>query len=365
MVPEQHTVRRAVQETVYQDQMYTTYSPVTSYYNQTVDMGGYVTQWSYYPGTTRNTLRWVPRGYAVDQATGMPFWHRAGLHWVPTQSPGVAVPTTAYMPNYVTQQVPVTTYQPQVVAQKVPVNVTRYVDDVVTTEKPVTYTRYEQVEEVREYPVQVQKPVVQRKVRKIPVTTTRYEREEYVRPVTYSVQKMVTEEVVEDYDVHVQHFRQEVRKIQVPKTVSNWVEYQTYKLVPKTVAVRVPVGSSYDSTIIDGTTTYYAPTPAPTLPPRVIEAGPARRVYPSDSASSNGSSSRSSVGRPADGTVPVPQRNNGDNSGTAPADRRPELDRPPTAPPENNQNNNGPDLGNPANSDPATPPTPAPDRDPV
>lgn len=354
MEQQQHTVRRAVQDTVYQDQLYTTYSPVTSYYNQTVDVGGYVTQWAYYPGTARTNLRWVPRGYAVDQATGAPFWHRAGLRWVPTQTPGVAVPTTAYMPNYQTQQVPVTSYQPQVVAQKVPVNVTRYVDDLVTTEKPVTYTRYEQVEEVREYPVQVQKPRVERKVRKIPIVETRMEREEYVRPVTYQVQKMVTEDIVEEYDVQVQHIKHEVRKIQVPKTVSNWVEYQTYKLVPKTVMVRVPAGS-YDDTLLDGTSTYYAPAAAPTLPPtttterRVIQAGPARRVYPAGS-SANGASN---LQRPPEGTVPVP----GNGGGAAPADRQPEV---PPGTPTPMPEDNGPALGNPANPDPAAPAPAAP-----
>lgn len=338
MREQQYTVRRPVQETVYQDQSYTTYSPVTSYYNQTVDMGGYVNQLAYQPGNVRNRLTWVPRGYAVDPVTGAAVFNRAGFRWVPYQAPGVLQPTTTYMPNYVTQQVPVTSYQPQVVAQKVPVNVTRYVDELVTQQTPVSVTRMEQYEEVRETPVTVQKPVVTRMVRKIPIETIRYEREEYARPVTYAVQKMVTEEVVEDYNVQVQQYRTEVRKIQVPKTISNWVPYQTYKLVPKTVVMKVPVGS-YDETTLDGTTTYYAParpaaaTTAPTLPPRIISAGPARRID---------GGAQGAVTRPEDPTVPV-----------APADKKPSLQQKPKI--EGPQN--GPEA--PA-ADPAAPAAPAP-----
>jgi hypothetical protein len=229
----------------------------------------------------------------------------------------------------------VTSYQPQVVAQKVPVNVTRYVDELVTQQTPVSVTRMEQYEEVRETPVSVQKPVVTRMVRKIPVETIRYEREEYARPVTYAVQKMVTEEVVEDYNVQVQQYRTEVRKIQVPKTISNWVPYQAYKLVPKTVVMKVPVGT-YDETILGGTTTYYAPTPAvaapaPTLPPRIIGTGPARRI-----------DGGGQVTQPEQPTVPV-----------APADKKPSLQNKPKI--EGPQN--GPEA--PA-ADPAAPAAPAP-----
>jgi hypothetical protein len=160
--------------------------------------------------------------------------------------------------------------------------------------------------------------------------------------VTYTTQKIETQEVVEDYQVQVQQYRTEVRKIQVPKTVSNWVEVPGYRMVPKTVVMRVPVGS-YDDSVLDGTTTYYAPPPpaaaAPTLPPR-IQYGQPRRVDPSTPAT------QPPVQRPAQPAVPV-----------APADTNPSLRKPAIQGPLNGPT---PDPNAPPAADPAAPPAPAP-----
>ncbi|WP_425618821.1 hypothetical protein NA78x_002537 [Anatilimnocola sp. NA78] len=347
MQQQQFTVRRPVQETVMQDQQFTTFSPVTTFQPQTVEMGGVVNQAFYQPGNVRNRLAWVQRGWLTDPVTGAAVWNRGGLRWVPMQNPGVTTVQPTFVSNPVTTQVPVTTMQPQIVTQRVPLNVTRFVDEVVTQETPIQVTRMQQVEEVRDVPVTVQRPVTQRITRKIPVETTRFEREEIIRPVQVTVQKIVTEEVTEDYNVQVQRINYEVRKVQVPRTVNKWVEYTAYRMVPKTVMMKVPVGS-YEGVIEDGaTTTFYAPASAPTLPPRVIYAEPVRVerrvVSPAGVAPAAApAGTQGEIRRPAEATEPVKPKEE--------ADKKPTLKKPAIEGPTNG---------------PAVDPNTAPDADPT
>jgi hypothetical protein len=263
-------------------------------------------------------------------------------------APGVVTMRPTFVSNPVTTQVPVTTMQPQVVTQRVPLNVTRFVDETVTQETPVQVTRMQAFEEVRDVPVTVQRPVTQRITRKIPVETTRYEREEIVRPVQVSVQKMVTEEVTEDYNVQVQRMNYEVRKVQTPRTVEKWVPYQTYKMVPRTVVMRVPVGA-YDEVIDGGTTTYYSPATAPTLPPRVIYADPVRverRVIdPASPPAPQPPAAQGEIKKPAESTQPVKPMEE--------ADKAPSLKKPATGP-----------FNGPENAPKKEDPNSAPDADP-
>jgi hypothetical protein len=165
----------------------------------------------------------------------------------------------------VAQQVPVTTMQPVQMTQECAVNVTRYVDEVVTQQVPQQVCRIETTEEVRDIPFTVQKPVTERVVVQTPVQTVRYEDEEHVRQVPYTVQRIEYEEQITETPVKVCRYVSETSAVQVPKTVGRWEAVQTTRLVPRTVTMRVPLNGWYDSVVYEGpVTTYEAPV---TLPP--------------------------------------------------------------------------------------------------
>jgi hypothetical protein len=206
---QQHVVRKAVCETVMQNQNVTTCEPVTTMRTQYVDQGGYVDQCVTTPGTVRNRLQWLPGAYFTDPRTGTQVYHRGGLHWVPTETPGATTVQRQYVPNIVAQQIPQTTYVQKVVTQQTPVQVTKYVDEVV--QQPVQ--------------VQVQKWVT----------------EEVTRPVTVTSYKYQYEDRVEDYQVQTMHWVSQVNKVQVPHTVAKWTPYVTTRLVPRTVCEQAPL----------------------------------------------------------------------------------------------------------------------------
>jgi hypothetical protein len=236
----QRTVRRAVNETVMQQQCVTAMEPVTTYRTQLVDQGGFVDSTTLVAGTTRNRLSWVPRGVATDNLSGQVFSHHAGFHWVPQSTPSQLVTQRVYVPNVVAQQIPQTALMPRQVMQEVPVNVTRYQDEVVTEQVPVTVQRMEQTEEVREYPVVVSKPMTERIVNKIPVQKVRYEREEHVRQIPVQTQRIEYEDVEEPYEVKVCRMETEIKTIEVPVTVRKVVPYTAYRRTPRIVSMRIP-----------------------------------------------------------------------------------------------------------------------------
>lgn len=241
MQQRQHVVRKAVQDTVWQDQAYTQMTPVTTMKTQLVDQGGFVDTVNYVPGRSHCHLGWMPRGHATNAVTGETYYRRGGLAWVPTVTPGTYAVSRAYVPNIVSQQVPVTSLMPQTVVQKVPLAVTRYQDEVVTEEVPVQVQRMEQVEEVRETPVTYQRPKTERIVEKVPVQTVRYEREEHVRQVPYEIQRIEYEEREEPYEVKVMRWETETKTVEVPVQQRKLVEYTAYRLVPRVVTMRLPI----------------------------------------------------------------------------------------------------------------------------
>ena len=89
------------------------------------------------------------------------------------------------------------------IMQEVPVNVTRYQDEVVTEQVPVTTQRMEQTEEVRQYPVTVSKPQTERVVNRIPVQKVSYEKEEHVRQIPVETRRIEYEDVEQPYEVKV------------------------------------------------------------------------------------------------------------------------------------------------------------------
>jgi hypothetical protein len=233
---QQHVVRKAVNETVMQNQNVVTCEPVTTMRTEYVDRGGYVDQCVQTPGTVRNRLQWLPGAYFVDPRTGTQVYHRGGLHWVPTESPGTSTVMRQYVPNIVAQQIPQTSYVQKVVTQQTPVQVTKYVDEVV--QQPVQ--------------VQVQKWVT----------------EEVTRPVTVTSYKYQYEDRVEDYQVQTVRYVSQVNKVQVPHTVAKWVPYTTTRLVPRTVCEQMPLSGC--SPCSQPSTTVVPSAVAPALPADTI-----------------------------------------------------------------------------------------------
>lgn len=282
-VEQQHTVRKAVVETAMQDRSYTTYDPVTSMQTEYVQQNNVVSNWVYSPGAVSNRLQFAPGGYVVDPATGLAYWQRGGLTWVPTIGAGTYGLQQQIVPSTIAVQRPVVSMVPRTVTEQQPVQVTRYVDEVVVQKVPVRVLRTEQCEEVRQVPVTVQKQVVERIEKQVPVQTLRYERQEMVRKVPVTTQKVVYEERVEQMPVQVYKVQTELRKVQEPKTVAVWKPFQTTQQVPRTVVMQVPVdpcGVCRPSSL--PTTTYYpvipsAPPapPAPPAPQAIITQRPA------------------------------------------------------------------------------------------
>lgn len=252
MVQQQQVVRRPVQETVYQQQNYTAYQPVTTYKTQLVDQGGFVDSVNYQPGTTRNRLAWIPRGYGNDQMSGQTFYHRGGLYWTPQTTPGAYTVNRAYVPNVVQQQIPVTSYMPQVVTQQVPVNVTRYQDEVVTQQVPVQVQKIEQVEEIRQTPVTVQRPVTQRINRQVEVQTVRWEKQEMVRQIPVTVQRIEYENVEQEYPVQVMKMITETKAVSVPVTTRKVVPVESVQRTPRVITQRIPLDSNYNDLPLAG-----------------------------------------------------------------------------------------------------------------
>jgi hypothetical protein len=282
MQEQRQVVRKAVNETVMQQSQALAYEPVTTYRTQLVDQGGFVDQAAYVPGTTRNRLSWVPGGYAADTTTGTVFRHRAGLHCVPFQTPGAVVTQRVYVPNVVAQQIPQTTYTAKVVTQETPVNVTRYVDEVVSQQVPVQTMRMEQVEEVRDVPYTVQRPVTERIVEKVPVQRVRWEQQEVVREVPVTTQRIEYEEREEEVPVQVYKVIPEVKTVQVPKAVGQWVAVQSKRTVARVVAQRVPVDVVVERPAYEVERPIIE-EPAPTLPPILSVPAPrasSRKIVP-------------------------------------------------------------------------------------
>jgi hypothetical protein len=84
--------------------------------------------------------------------------------------------------------------------------------------------------------------------------------------VPYTVQRIEYEEVVEQIPVKVCRYVNETKAVQVPRTVSKLVPYQTTRLQPRIVTMRVPIGG-YETSIYEGPTTrYYYGTPVQAVP---------------------------------------------------------------------------------------------------
>jgi hypothetical protein len=272
---QQRVVRKTVSDTVLQDCNYTTYEPVTTMRTDYVDQGSVVNSYVYTPGRERNRLQWLPGTYAADPLTGVTYWRRAGLYWVPTAAAGAYAVQQQYVPSVVAVQRPETSYVARVVTEKRPVQVTRYVDEVVTEKVPVKVCRMEQTEEVRQIPVSVQKQVVERINYKIPVKTCRWVEQEMVRKVPVTTQRIVYEERAQQVPVQVCKWVTENQTVREPRTVAAWKPYEAQQCVPRTVVMRVPLDPCYSDL---PTTTYYYPAPSAPAPAPSSSATTRQRV---------------------------------------------------------------------------------------
>jgi len=327
-------VQRAVQETVMQQQAYTAYQPVTSVQTQLVDQGQFVTAYQPVQGKSHCCLRCIPGQCATNPVTGQSTYYRGGLRWVQQPAPMYMQPTSVYMPNIVQQQVATTSLQPITMTQQVPVTVNRMVDEVVTQQVPVSVQRIETTEETRDVQVSYQKPVTERIVNKVPVQTLRWEEQEQVRQVPFTVQRIEYEERVDQFPVKVCRYVNETRAVQVPRTVSKWVSYQTTRLQPRIVTMRVPLGGVFQAPpapVYSAPAVRTAPAVSPTVP-RVTAPQPAQKPTVSGSgaqiqpkASSETGSSPSSSERGPIRAVPAEDKK------PTPADTPPSLDAPSNA----------------------------------
>lgn len=252
---ENYVVRRAVDETVMQDRSYVTAEPYTTLRPQTFDAGGYVDQLAYQPGNVRNRLTWLNRGYQVDPGSGVAYYQRGGLHWVPTQKPGTYQMQRAYVPNYVTGYVPETTMVNRVVNEQVPVQVRRYVDEMETREIPQNTVRYEREQVVEKIPVRVRRPVVERIEKQDEVQVTRWQECEEVRRVPITQTRMEYEEKVEEYPVRTTRYERVEETVETPVRVGRWMPYTSIVRRPRLVPVEEYAVEPAAELIYDGPVT--------------------------------------------------------------------------------------------------------------
>jgi hypothetical protein len=236
---EQYTVRKEVPYTMLQPQQRTVYEPVTTTATQYVDQGGYVDQQTVTPGAVRNRLQWIPGGYSVSGVNGLPYYQRGGFHWVPTQAPAVVSTARVYVPNVVAQQVQQTHMQAKVVTDNVEVQGVRYEDEIQTRRVPYTTLSYQPEEHVREVEVPVQRVV--QVVEKRPIRVCKMVEETEVRRTPVVTQRMEYEEHEEQIPVKVLKVVNEEKILRETHRVAKWVAYETTRLTPRTVAMKIPI----------------------------------------------------------------------------------------------------------------------------
>jgi hypothetical protein len=230
-----------VMETAERTECYTVMQPVTTFRTECVDQGCYVDQVACQPGRVRNRLRWQPGACVVDPLTGMSYYDRAGLVWVPEQGPSRQVVTRVWQPNLVTRQVPVTQHVARQVTRKVPVQVCRNVDEQRVRKVPYQVCRTVHEAHVRKVPYQVCRQVVERIEQKVPEQVCRMVAEQRVRRVPVTTCRMVYEQKVEPYQVQVCRMVASQETVRVPRIVEKRIPVTYTYRVPRTVVMRVPI----------------------------------------------------------------------------------------------------------------------------
>lgn len=234
----QTVVRKPVVETQYRQTPVTSYVPVTQYRPQVVDQGAVMNQLVVQPGYDRNRLQFLPRTTYTDPVTQQQVYRRPGLYWTNQGQPATASLVPTYVPNYQVTQVPQTTLIPQTTVQTEPVQVTRYVDEVVTEKVPVTVQSVQNEVITQRVPYTVKKPVTRIVEETVPVQRT-YQQEKVLErqvPVQRTVMQRV--EIVEPYDVQIREMVPETRTEEVPVTQRRLMPTKELRNVPRTVWMR-------------------------------------------------------------------------------------------------------------------------------
>jgi hypothetical protein len=233
-------VRKPVTQTMMQTENVTTYRPVTVSETALVPGEELENQLVLDP-SSRNRLRWLPRGCYVDPTTGAVVYRKPGLHWV--SDPQLELQTTL-KPVLQPQQVLRTTYVPETVQVQNPVQVTNYVDELETRRYPVQVQRTSEEIQVFKIPYKVHRPVTKVRTERIPYEEVTYRTEEVVRrvPITETTYERV--EQVEPYEVQVCRWVAETKEVQVPKVVSQLQNYEISQTIPRTVLMKVPVDAA-------------------------------------------------------------------------------------------------------------------------
>jgi len=234
----QTVVRRPVVETQYRQTPVTSYVPVTQYRPQLVDQGAVMNQLVVQPGTDRNRLQFLSRTTYTDPTTLQQVYRRPGFYWTNQGQPATAAIVPTYVPNYQVHQVPQTAIVPQTTLQSEAVQVTRYVDEVVTEKVPVTFQTMQNEVVTQRVPYTVRKPVTKIVEETVPVQRT-FQQERIVErqvPVERTVLQRV--ETVEPYEVQIREMVPEIRTEEVPVTHRRLMPSKELRNVPRTVWIR-------------------------------------------------------------------------------------------------------------------------------
>jgi hypothetical protein len=284
----QTVVRRPVVETQYRQTPVTSYVPVTQYRPQVVDQGAVMNQLVVQPGYDRNRLQFLPRTTYTDPVTMQQVYRRPGLYWTNQGQPATAAIVPTYVPNYQVQQVPQTTIVPQTTLQSEAVQVTRYVDEVVTEKVPVTVQTVQNEVVTQRIPYTVRKPITKIVEETVPVQRTVQQERIVERQVPVQRTVMQRVETVEPYEVQIREMVPETRTEEVPVTQRRLMPTKELRNVPRTVWLReeldlwgnpIPgsvtaMGATLQREPTSMTTAQGQPADAPAAVNRAVEGAP-------------------------------------------------------------------------------------------
>ena len=121
-----------------------------------------------------------------------------------------------------------------------------------------------------------------------------------------TTQKIQVEEVEEPVRVKVRKTQVETRTVREPKTIQEWVGYETTQRVPRTVVMRIPV-DAYGRDVVSSTTvTPGARTPVRVQKPEVKKPAIKKTEVKKPEASKT-DAGKSAVEKPAVEVEPVPE----------------------------------------------------------
>ncbi len=289
----QTVVRRPVVETQYRQTPVTSYVPVTQYRPQLVNQGAVMNQLVVQPGYDRNRLQFLPRTNYIDPVTAQQVYRRPGFYWTNQGQPASAAIVPTYVPNYQVQNVAETSLVAQTTMQQEAVQVTRYVDEVVTEKVPVTTQHVQNEVVTQRVPITVRKPVTKMVEETVPVQRTVQQERIVERQVPVQRTVMQRIETVEPYEVQIREMVPETRTEEVPVTQRRLMPTKELRNVPRTVWVREQLdawGNPIPGTSsMVGGTIYREPTPTMSAAGQTLTPGSSGSIITEGSPLANSS----------------------------------------------------------------------------